>query len=335
MVNQVAISLNKRDEAFDIIKGFCILLMIVGHCPINEILGNVIYSFHMPFFFFIAGFFFRQYGLRRAAITGIRRLLVPFAFVFLFCIAVAHIFEAFECFSNVITSRVDYNNPINNILLMGPGFPVWFLIALFWCKIFFIPIRKIKNDVVVFIIVFFVAIIAANLHDYIKLPLVFFPSLSALGFFAVGRFLAIQNFYYNEKIWTILPLLLASWIICLSTGKQLHIVYCEYGGFYILDILGALGVFVSLYFIVKNCTTKAVLWSFFKWCGVNSLIVLCVHTIEFNFVDFDAVKRKLLPFFLPYELYVLIALRLIFDLSIAYVLTKSKVVKRYIFFQND
>ena len=44
------ISLKKRDDTFDIIKGVCILLMIIGHCPIGVVLGNLIYSFHMPIF---------------------------------------------------------------------------------------------------------------------------------------------------------------------------------------------------------------------------------------------------------------------------------------------
>ena len=115
----------QRDETFDIIKGVCILLMIIGHCPINYVLKTYIYSFHMPVFFFIAGFFFKQYGLRKTVNTGIRRLLIPYFVVFLSCFVVAHIVEFFGGGdSNIFMSRIDYNNPAKSILLMGKGLPV-------------------------------------------------------------------------------------------------------------------------------------------------------------------------------------------------------------------
>lgn len=333
--NQSKITLIKRDDTFDIIKGVCILLMVIGHCPVKTSLENVIFSFHMPVFFFIAGFFFKPYGLHRTVITGIRRLFVPFVAVFLFCFAVAHIFDIFGCFSNVIMSRVDYNDPIKSIFLMGRGLPVWFLVSLFWCRLLSIPISKVKKDVVMLVGVLFAAIVAANLYYYIKLPLVIIPSLSALGFYTVGRLLSTRNFFSNEKIKMYLPLLLGVWGICLSTGKRLNIVFSEYSGFYVLDLLGALGVFISLYFLVQNCKTKSITWIFLKWCGVNSLIILCVHSVELNFFDIDALRKKLLLIFWPYELYVTVALRLAFDLSVAYALTKCKIIKRYVFAQYD
>lgn len=290
----------------------------------------------MPVFFFIAGFFFKQYGLRKTVNTGIRRLLIPYFVVFLSCFVVAHIVEFFGGGdSNIFMSRIDYNNPAKSILLMGKGLPVWFLASLFWCRMLFVPISKIKNDAVLLVGVLFVSIVATNLYNYVKLPLAFIPSISALGFYAIGHLFSSRKCFSNEKIGKSLPLLLGAWGICLSTGERLNIVFCKYCGFYILDLLGALGVFISLYFLVKNCKTKSTSWNFLKWCGVNSLIILCVHCIEYNFVDFDAVRRRLVLFFWPYERYVTIALRLVFDLSVTYALTKCRFVKRYIFAQND
>ena len=335
MRNQSEIFLQKRDDTFDIIKGICILLMIVGHCSINAILANVIYSFHMPVFFFIAGFFFKQYGLRKIVNAGIRRLLIPYFLTFLFCFGVAHLLETNEGFSDIIMSRVDYNNPVYSIFLMGKGLPVWFLVSLFLCRIIFIPISKIKNDALIFIVVLLLALLAVNLYYCIKLPLVFLPTFASLGFFTIGNLLATRNIFSNEKMWKYIPLLLVIWLICLSTGKQLNIVFCKYCGFYILDLLGALGVFISIYFVVKKCNTKAISWNFLKWCGINSLIILCVHSVELNFVNYAGIRKILIPIFWPYEIYVVIALRLVFDLVVTYALSKSKFIKRYIFAQYD
>ena len=335
MNNQFETIHKQRDDTFDIIKGICILLMIVGHCAVSTTLGNVIYSFHMPVFFFIAGYFFKQCGLWRTIIVGIKRLLVPFSVFFVTCFLVAHVFEWFGCFSDVIESRIDYNNPVNSFLLMGKCPPIWFLVSLFWCRLLFVPISKIKNDIIMLVGVLFVAIISANFYYYIKLPLVLIPSLTAIGFYAVGYLLATRNFLSDEKMWKYLPLLLGAWGICLSTGKRLNIVCNEYRSFYILDLLGALGVFISIYCVVNKCNTKAISWTFLKWCGINSLIILCVHSVELNFVNYDAVRRLLLPVFWPYEIYLIVVLRLVFDLGVTFVLTRSKYVKRYIFAQYN
>jgi len=52
-----------RIDYLDIAKGIGIILVYIGHCYIGErtqTLSNVIYwiySFHMPFFFFVSGMF--------------------------------------------------------------------------------------------------------------------------------------------------------------------------------------------------------------------------------------------------------------------------------------
>lgn len=50
----------KRIEWVDISKGIAIILMIIGHSGIPQFLNNWIYSFHMPFFFFISGVLSKQ-----------------------------------------------------------------------------------------------------------------------------------------------------------------------------------------------------------------------------------------------------------------------------------
>ena len=45
---------SKRIEWIDVAKGICIVLMVVGHTRLPLIISNWIWSFHMPFFFFIS-----------------------------------------------------------------------------------------------------------------------------------------------------------------------------------------------------------------------------------------------------------------------------------------
>lgn len=56
--------MNKRIDYLDIAKGLGILLVYIGHCNIGlrhdsyNIVFDWIYSFHMPFFFFVSGLLF-------------------------------------------------------------------------------------------------------------------------------------------------------------------------------------------------------------------------------------------------------------------------------------
>jgi len=46
-----------RDPAFDFVKGVLIYLVVYGHVLPNDVALNIIYSFHMPLFIFLSGYF--------------------------------------------------------------------------------------------------------------------------------------------------------------------------------------------------------------------------------------------------------------------------------------
>lgn len=61
----------KRFDWVDIAKGIAILLMILGHSSLPNMIQNWIYSFHMPFFFFISGVLNDNYVNRNKSISCI------------------------------------------------------------------------------------------------------------------------------------------------------------------------------------------------------------------------------------------------------------------------
>lgn len=90
----------KRIVWIDILKGFAILLVIMGHVcqmrfPIaGKWLSDIIYSFHMPLFLFLSGLFARKAieaaddrQIKSFAIRKARQLLVPFVvWMILWCV---------------------------------------------------------------------------------------------------------------------------------------------------------------------------------------------------------------------------------------------------------
>ena len=71
-------------QCVDIAKGIGMLCIIAGHLGRPEI-GHVVFTFHVPLFFLIGGYFFRVapgvVGMAKSA----RRLLVPYALCAVSC----------------------------------------------------------------------------------------------------------------------------------------------------------------------------------------------------------------------------------------------------------
>jgi fucose 4-O-acetylase-like acetyltransferase len=95
----------KRNELLDIIKGISIILVVFGHCIqfgnginflnsnifFDDIFFKIIYSFHMPLFMIISGYFYfftvSKCNIKSLVESRITKLLVPiFVWNGLFCI---------------------------------------------------------------------------------------------------------------------------------------------------------------------------------------------------------------------------------------------------------
>lgn len=83
---------SNRIVSFDILKGGGILLVILGHIQIPYMLKTVIYSFHIPLFFFVSGCFFRPISLREF----LQKDQTITDSLGLFCLFVVRIFVRFE-----------------------------------------------------------------------------------------------------------------------------------------------------------------------------------------------------------------------------------------------
>lgn len=84
---------SNRIVSFDILKGVGILLVILGHIEIPYMLKIVIYSFHMPLFFFVSGCFLSFNQLERVYLKKNQAITDSLGF---FCLFAFRIFVRFE-----------------------------------------------------------------------------------------------------------------------------------------------------------------------------------------------------------------------------------------------
>ena len=138
--------MTKRIEFLDAAKGIGILFVVLGHNHIKleyPAIYQVIYSFHMPFFFLISGMFFKtDYGFVELARRRFNSLLKPFL-AYMVIVYTASIFF----------TKVDLPTILGRVmkaLYAGPTtlewIPMWFLPHLFLVNLLaFLLIKFVYN----------------------------------------------------------------------------------------------------------------------------------------------------------------------------------------------
>jgi len=138
--------MDRFSKTIDSAKGLAILLVVLGH--INSPFGVLIFSFHIPLFFFLAGIFIKtSYTGTVYLAKNINRLMVPFLIFGTLGLVVTIL-------KNVLLHRPleSVYESLSGLLywMDAPhmhhyGFILWFLPALFWGRVFvFISIKYLR-----------------------------------------------------------------------------------------------------------------------------------------------------------------------------------------------
>ena len=266
-------------------KGLGIIAVVIGHMNAPEVLRKFIFSFHMPLFFLIAGFFHHQKSNIILAKNSFRRLVIPYLFTAL-VVLVFSFFESFcgkekdpQWFFYVLSSVLYGSGAAHTSFLLG-GMPaigaIWFLLALFWCKIVYNFIgERLKNRKGFIVAVLSTAMLATYVDKYfINMPLSFLPGLSAMTFYMIGD---LYKECVSNRI--VIFLCIVCWLISWNYS-YIVMVNCNYG-FYPLDVLGGVGGTLLIGY-AATFLEKFPRFQFFDFLGYNSLIILCFHLIEMN-----------------------------------------------------
>ncbi|MDD2943445.1 MAG: CapA family protein, partial [bacterium] len=159
----------KRDPYFDNLKGILIFFVVLAHYLILYVDGDVasdkikilyyfVYSFHMPLFVFISGYFSKD--VHKARSEAFKKLFVPFCF-----------------FNAVMSVTISPDQFLNNIFT--PLYVHWYLLALFAWRMVLADIVKVRN-------IFAISLLAAIAVGFIP---------SADNFLSIGRIVSFLPFF--------------------------------------------------------------------------------------------------------------------------------------------
>jgi fucose 4-O-acetylase-like acetyltransferase len=274
------VSKGQRNVVVDELKGLGILLVILGHClPWDNPVRVFIYSFHMPLFFIVAGYFLKKTTFRGQVTKDFSRLILPYIVISL-VVFLSHALKWYikRDFSLIDTTILP--------LLWGAGgghkcvlifsdiraiTQLWFLLALFWARVVANLLPRDFGGAIVGVVISVAATIVGRY--VIFLPGGINEGLSALVFVLIGVYL--RECGVNKYVFLLSVL---AWIISLLYFDMV-LAGCKYDC-YPIQVIGSVGGTLSLYFLLNKIGSCYNLSRWLSWLGINSMAILCMHTIE-------------------------------------------------------
>lgn len=288
--------MKKRIDWIDIVRAVGMFLIIMGHTLevyTYSIVGKLIFAVHVPVFFVLSGYLYKEKPFKKVFKGGNVNLLLPYLATLIIVVIITRF--------NFIFPNWIYNLDMRNFwvsALYGSGTTlnlfwdksltinaigaIWFLLAMYFGNIIFDLIIKSSrgNLYIVGIMVTIITFSGFYLSDTgILLP------------WSLNAALASQLFYYGGYLIRRFDLIGKYGMFGCIIGSVLWIISAQSGFLYlniahadspILAVLGGIGGSLTLMYLAKLlCETKVNLKAV-KYYGQMSLIVLCVHLIDLN-----------------------------------------------------
>ena len=307
--------MTKREKWADLVKGIGIILVILGHVKYtDEHLRVWLYSFHMPLFFFISGYFMKpKINLYKDIIHKAKTLLIPY-----FTLSILS--YVIEYFLNLIVyNKVKFWNvdsiigffiqlPPHNIFES----PCWFFGCLFVASVLFLLLIYClkENKRTILLISTIITILEVLLIEKIRLPWNIDISLLMLVFMASGYYINKQNilekynnFNLRKKLIIVLVCGVLGFVFCYinyqANDNRIDYYMRELNN----ELTCYLAGFFNILFVVFICNflanrSKIVCFSDLEYVGKNSAIyyVISANGIHIGYA-FIIVMQNILPLY--------------------------------------
>ena len=250
-----------RIEWIDAVKGFGIILVILGHMTIPELARRCIFSFHMPLFFFISGYLYGGKYSWAWVIRKAKSLLIPYVVYGLIAVGVIWLTNN----GGVATSVQSF--------IMGNGVGVtWFLSCLFMVEIIGGGLIMLSRKFLVWqywLMVVGVAVAGIIFPRLALCRVMKFEALFAgLAFWLVGY--GLKGVGLNWK-WFAGAFIPATFVWLQRVDMQ----SASFGNPVIFYLVALAAVLVVVYLFSRLNIT----WCWLKFVGERSLEFMCVHAI--------------------------------------------------------
>lgn len=285
--------MNKKVLNVDLVKGIGIILVMIGHSGMflfikdNTQLNTFIYSFHMPLFFIVAGFFMKdKVNLKKS----FKRLLVPFLLASIFWVFIASFLvqlptyfrsqELYPYSYDFIVQLKKFFKAIffaTRVDIVGTG--LWFLVALFIGRVLWYVFHDLLKLKVTFWYILIVFLINYLLYKYLTISEKHFYWMWPQSILTY-LFMLIGNYYYKNNYVTKMGYLdvfvLGAITLFISNGRidMSSFKLNNYFAFIFVAIASFVVIYKLTFLIEENSKPFK---KFLLWCGKESLNIFIVH----------------------------------------------------------
>ena len=286
----------QRIRFFDIAKGIAILAVILGHSAIEtnlfvphrtaQIVLSICFSFHMPLFFILSGYFMhpeRRFRWMKEA----KQLLFTYVVTALCVLVGVTCMATFDHESRAIALRqwgmaaIYGSGDISNLTLWRVDLrigAIWFLLALFWARLLLHCLARLPYTPVWVALCFAVGYVSAQ---YVLLPWSIQAGMCAAAFLYLG-YLAkkcdllgvVKRFPFAWAIAFII------WVVDIMFFGGMSMAVNNYGSRPVLAVIGSIAGTLCVVGISQLIDRVPAMGSVLSRIGQASLAILCVHLIE-------------------------------------------------------
>lgn len=282
--------MNRRVEWIDTAKGLGIFFVVLGHAlPDKNFAATVIWTFHMPLFFFLSGLTTRAWGTSSlvAFSRGLKNLAIPYLF---FSIVSIILWQALQ--GNFLSTG-SWLNLMGQMAygVAGPAqkmsynVPLWFFTCLFSVRILFALVTAFSQNlrtaamIVITLAVFFHTVVLAYFNTAlwnadIALVGLFFYTAG----YIVSQLFAVSNFSEVPAIgWRSIVLLMLSCIIIMAVAfinGRVDMNGRSFGSYPVFYIGALAGIYATI--VLSRSIGKL---SWLGTMGQASIVIFPLHTL--------------------------------------------------------
>lgn len=285
----------KRIEYLDIAKGIAILAVIVGHSYTPGITARVIYSFHLPLFFIINGYFVKDYNVEQNFIRSAKSLLLPY-FIGTNMEMVAELWTADNLRNGFMAIKVLFFDMIGGMCKSSTDLPLfhgtwdlWFLPCLFLARNVFVVLMNITDKMkccwFVRVILF---VFLSHMGQLMSIG-GYYPwgmeiAFVVLPFLLCGLLFKKYNSFSNKNRYLIALICLMIWGFFLYKHFYLELAM-HYYPFFPVELLEA--IVASFFIIVFSQLIEKIFWlgKTIGWIGKKSIYILLIHNLEMRYIN--------------------------------------------------
>lgn len=272
----------RRIEWIDMAKGWGMLLVILGHIgDLGEYAFFKIwfFSFHIPLFFFLSGYVFRDTDRFSVFLKKkLRSIIIPY-----FCLGIPMVlFQLIWDLRNGVLTYASGMDLVTGIFIQKRRWTIWFLACLFLLNILFYLLKKaVKKSCWLAVCAVAAAVIGALYYRFggKALPWDFDACFMALPFFFAGYYYKekheqIDKFFSKKYVIALaaLPFLAVNCALVFLNLKITGVWFNMYSSNYGCEPLTYIAAFAGIGFMI--CVSKLVTIGLIRYIGENSILYM-------------------------------------------------------------